>query len=685
MMKKVSISLLSLLILTLVGCDQDPYPVEQEIRRTPRSTPQDTLPPLAIEPIEDIKFREGLLSEFKIRVAVEEPGEPILKAEGLPEGATFDENTFTISWKPGYFDANDPNNPTVKRRTYPVTLRLFSTAMDLNNDGVSREVKLVVEDSPRPITLDTRSVTPEVDENEEFSRIIRFKNEDFPNGPFKVATENLPSSLEIEEVDGTTFRLKFRPDYFHVNRDTVGRNYIRYEGKIVASNPRNETREFKYRIQVNDVRQGVKLVAPEEIEQGLDAGFQVAAYDLNREIAPNISLSVKRPAFGKFITSIKENPKTFSSVLSILWKDIPPRYNKTTQKVTYEACVLDSRGQKTDCQEQSTKIKIELKDRTPPIISRKDWPVGELVYLNFNKTLSRDLPVRDAEDSQLTPKVEIFPEEMREFVRFKRGNGRWDSSDRLEMKFNKPGTFQFNVVATSDYNVSSAESFLVEVFPENRNKVLIFADSTRDKEVLFYKEQFKQEMDLMNPAIQVVNQRNISGRETVILTTSTLLDDSNKNEIFNAIEEIDHVVIASALYERLPEKFLTRLQEDYDLRAIGRYSQLPNLPPLEKMRFQTTGQFQASINDIGLKGSTTTESADPLIFNGGLDEPDKVCKGVLGLTETGNNPLRIGVNCRRKNGGRISILGTEWADLKVTEEDSGIVESWFNTLLNAKF
>lgn len=679
-MKKVSLFLLALSTLSFVGCDQDPYPVEQEIRRTPRSTPDDPLPPLAIEPIEDIKFREGLLSEFKIRVAVEEPGEPILKVEGLPEGATFDENTFTISWKPGYFDANDPNNPTVDRRTYPVTIRLFSTALD--NDGVSREVKLVVQDSPRPITLDTRSVTPEVDENEQFEKIIRFDNEDFPDGPFKLATKGLPSALEIESIDGNTFRLKFRPDYFHVNRDTVGRNYIRYEGKLVASNPANETREFNYRIQVNDVRQGVKLVAPDEIEQGLDAGFQVAAYDLNREIAPEMSLSVKKPPFGKFTTSIKENPKTFSSVLSILWKDIPPRYNNTVQEVTYVACVLNSRGSKTDCEEQSTKIKIQLKDRNPPVISRKDWPVGELVYLNYNKELTRDLPITDAEDEKLTPKVEIFPEEMREFVKYERSRF---GNDRLVMKFNKAGTFQFNVVATSDYNVSSAESFLVEVFPENRNKVLIFADSTRDKEVLFYKEQFKQEMDLMNPAIQVVNQRNISGRETVILTTSTLLDESNKFEIFNAIEEIDHVVIASALYEKLPEKFLTRLEEEYDLRAIGRYSQLPNLPPLNQMRFQTTGQFDAPKAPVGLKGTTTMESGDPLIFNGGLDEPNKVCKGVLGLTETGNNPLRIGVNCRRKNGGRISILGTEWADLKVSDEDAGIVESWFNTLLNAKF
>ncbi len=679
-MKALQILLLLPLLGLTVGCDQDPYPTDQEIRVVQRQDPVEPLPPVAIEPIEDIKFREGLQSSFKIRVAVEEPGEPIVWVEGLPEGATFDEVNHTITWMPDYFAANDPNNATVDSRTYPVTIYLNSTVLD--TAGTSRTVKLIVDDTPRPITLDTRSVTPSVNENETFEKIVRFKNDDFPDGPFKLTTKDLPSGLKVEEVDGTTFRLKFTPDYFHVNRRQAGRSYVRYEGKLVATNPRNNTKSFDYRIQVDDVRQGVKLVAPEEIEQGLDAGFQVAAYDLNREIAPNMTLSVNRPNFGDFKTQIKKNPATFSSVLSILWKDIPPRYNNTVQEISYEACVLDNRGRESACETQKTKIKIFLKDRKPPVIDRKKWPVGELVYLGFNKTLEREIPITDAEDSKLEPKVEIFPEEMREYVSYQKGG--WNGN-KLVMKFNKAGTFQFNVKATSDYNVSSTESFIVEVFPENRNKTLIFADSTRDKEVTFYKERFKQKMDLMNPAIQTVDKRNLSGRDTIILTTSTLLDPSNKKEIFAAVEEVDHVVIASALYQKLPEEFLTRLEEDYDLRAIGRYSELPNLPPLSEMRFQTTGQFQTPKGAVKLKGTTTSESADPIIFNGGLDEPDKICKGVLGLTDTGNNPLRIGVNCKRKNGGKLSILGTEWADLDAGADDEGIAESWFNTLLNAQF
>ena len=61
--------------------------------------------------------------------------------------------------------------------------------------------------------------------------------------------------------------------------------------------------------------------------------------------------------------------------------------------------------------------------------------------------------------------------------------------------------------------------------------------------------------------------------------------------ILKAIEKIKNVVVASPLIDRLPEKFLEKLSMEYGLVTIGRYSELPNLPPIEKMQFAKTKQF----------------------------------------------------------------------------------------------
>ena len=189
----------------------------------------------------------------------------------------------------------------------------------------------------------------------------------------------------------------------------------------------------------------------------------------------------------------------------------------------------------------------------------------------------------------------------------------------------------------------------------------------------------------MNPAIQDVNLRNLSGRDTLVIGTSSLIDADLQPTIMNAIDKIKNVVVASPLINQLPEKFLEKMRMDYGLVTIGRYSQLPNLPPLEKMQFAKTSQFSNSAKPVFLKQTASSESSDPMLFNGGLYETQKICKGVLGLALDGINPYVIGVVCTRENGGRISLLGTEWADLAVTPNDEQIPVLWFNTMINGKF
>jgi len=663
----------------LVGCDQDPYPIDPSVGGSLRldpipdpDEPDDVLPELSLSVDDVIEYKEGRVREYLVRAAVKEPGEPLVKIDNLPAGAEFDPETFIIKWRPGFFDGNDSNDPTIKSQIYPITIWLRSSLDD--RKATRKKVNLVVYDVPQQIAIEyTRNNTAL--EGEEWSSTFKIKNSDYPNGPFKVLSKGMPANTKLEKINETTYKFVFNPDHFHVNRKLDGRD-LRYAGAIIVANPANHIEEKEFNLTVRDVRKKTELVVPVETTHGLDLSFQVSAFDLNKEIPPTLELVGNGPGFGKFSFDTVQSNDSFSTVLLVKWNDIPPARNGENISLQFKACVLGESQTRTDnCETKTTKINIVVKDRTPPFISRSNWPAGELIYLGFNEELRRTVKVEDREDPQLSPKVLVFPKEMRQYVKW---NG-----NRLKLKFDKAGVFQFNLRATSEYNMSSSESFIVEVFPETRKKTLLFADSTRDPEVIFYKSTFDN-MDIMNPAIQRVSKRNVSNRETLVLTTSTLLDKSNQAVIMEAIDKIKNIVVATPLIENLPEKFLADL-ETYDFSPIARYSQLPNLPPLSSMRIVATSQFRNPTSSIFLRGSASTESGDPMIFNGGLDEPDKNCKRVLGLSNTGNSPLVLGVVCQRDNGGRVAVLGTEWADLLVQEADQQIPADWFNTMLNGRF
>lgn len=659
-------------LLGLASCKQDPYPETGEIRETPTLT-KPTLPDLAMSVDDVIEFVEGRKKDYIVRATVKDPGEAIVSVDNLPPGATFDPKTMVLSWTPGFFDGNDGEDPSIKSQIYPIKFWLRSSIDNVR--ALKKTVNLVVYDVQRPIDI-VPAHSKSVDEGQTYSNTIRIDNADFPTGPFKVVLDSMPPNMELKKVDENTYKIEFTPDYFHVNRKKS--SSVDYKGKIIVSNPANHIQSKDLNISVKDVRLDSKLVAPEVLTQGLDVSFQVVAYDLNKEVSPKLTLESSRPPFGHFEVSTIENEENSSTILNVLWKDIPPARNAETYRLNFKACVLDSSWSPAykNCSTGGTSVTIAVKDRKAPGIDRTAWPTGELIYLGFNQRLEKQVIVTDLEDRSLTPKVEIFPEEMREYVRF--------SGNKLVAQFNNPGVFQFNLIATSEYNMSSSQSFMVEVFPENRNKTLLFADSTRDPEVVFYKSTFKN-MDVMNPAIQEVNLRNISDRDTLVLTTSTLLDETVSAEVLNAIEKIKNVVVATPLIEKLPKKFLDLMVDKYDFAPLGRYSELPNLPDLSEMSFVANSRFSVPKGKIGLKGKASGESSDPMIFNGGLHDSEKNCKGVLGLSQGGVLPYVLGVSCTRDNGGRISVLGTEWADLSFGEEDSNIPVKWFETLLNGNF
>lgn len=674
-----------LLLLSFVSsCKQNPYPSagnSEDSTRTPQDDdrPEDRnpKPPLSLSVDSSIKFQEGRQLQYQIRAEVQSPGKPIMWIEDLPNGATFDDKEKVLTWKPSFFDGNDPKDPSIKVRTYKVKVFLRSSL--LPKDQISEDVLLEVYDTPRAVKI-IGSDYGTVSEGSTLKYKFKIENEDYPVGPFKVLTSGMPANTKVTQLSDTEYQLEYSPDYYEVNLKKDG-SRVEYQGKIYVNNPANHVGEKEVEIRIDDTRLGVNLQTPNTpqtpvLEQGLDASFQIAAYDLNKEVTPEIELTSNRPNFGHFKMDLVENEDSSSSVLNVKWMDIPPEHNGETISIGFKACVLKYSSTYSNCTTNSIKVKIVVKDRKSPIINRNNWPVGELIYLGFKENFTRNIYVTDGEDPRIQPRVEVYPVEMRKSVSW--------SNNRLSMKFDKAGTHQFSLKAISDYKTSTSQSFIVEVFPEDRSKTLFFADSTRDPEVKFYQKHLK-DVSLMNPMIQDINTRNISDRETLVLGTSILYDKAASSQILKAMSKIKNIVIASPLIDNMPDKFLDELRNDYNMDFIGRYNDLPRTPDITKTYFAYTSQFNTPKNRVGLKLNASSESHNPLIFNGGLDEPNKKCKGVLGLTDNGNNPLVIGVVCTRNNGGKITLLGTEWADLKVHQDDMNIPSSWFNTMLKGSF
>lgn len=672
---KKALSLIGL--LAFMGCENNPYP-NADLQKDPTQREAKPRPGISLNINDSYDFFEGTRTDIEIDARVES-GRPDVVVMDLPTGAEFDEDTYTISWKPSYFAGNDPKDPTKKVQVYNFKVSLGTTDPE-ETRRIERTISMVVYDVPRNLDINGNSST-EITENQTLRYQFNIENPDYVDGPFKVVGDKLPSNSKIKPTsDPKRFILEFEPDYYHVKAtDSCSgwNNYgcKEYKSKLIVTNPAGHQSEKEITIKVRDERLETKLVAPDFITQGLDLSLQVSAYDLNKEMAPEIKI-LDKPRFGDFNTNITRNPENYSSVLDISWNDIPPAYNGQVITLKYEACVKDSNNRTNNCERGQTDIRINVKERKAPIIGRSSWPAGKVQFLGFNESKTFNISVRDGEDSRLDPAVTIEPAEMQKYVTYNQSRG------RLTVKFSESGIYQFNIRAKSDYNVESAESFIVEIFSKNRSNVLYFTDSTKNEEVKFYKSIYP-DLDIMNPNFQDLNIRNLSGRRTLLLGTSILKDNDIQDMILRAMDEIGDIVIASPLIDQMPEKFRVKLEDTYKVSINGRLSELPNAPALDKMEFVWRDDFTRPSGKIQLKGTATGESVDPVLFVAGVERQN--CQDVLDLAdERREKRYKIGVICDRVNGqyGRLAILGTEWADLKVGDSDKNIPARWFNQMLN---
>ncbi len=236
------------------------------------------------------------------------------------------------------------------------------------------------------------------------------------------------------------------------------------------------------------------------------------------------------------------------------------------------------------------------------------------------------------------------------------------------------------MTATSAYGVKSIESFVIEVFPEIRGKVLMLSDSSRDKEVQFYRKQFKS-LEIVNPFLQDLGVRALAGRATLVVGTSVLVDPLSQQKVQEAVDSIKDVIIATPMIKNLPPLLYKQLTDDFKISVVGRYLDLPRLPSLNTMSLVVRYDYPVASVPLILAQTATSESFNPMVFSTGVDS--KNCRAVLELADAIRDiRAQVGTICNRPTGGRLALLGTEWADLQVRHlNDANIPMKWLETMM----
>jgi hypothetical protein len=665
---------LALLLVLTVGCKKDPYPNSGVITTIAPQTPAEVRPAISADIPDNVDFKEGSETSITLRAVVPSPGKPVITIEKLPVGANFDGEKFTLTWTPDYFAGNVSNDPTQKVRIYPVVVWIRSSEDEVQ--AVRKTLNLVVYDVPRAINVPS-SASFNVTENEPASYTFSIDNPDYASGPFDVSLSDFPANSNLVKISSTDYRIDFTPDYQHVNvnrdRSCSGSGPCReYNSRILVLNPAGHKFEKKVTIKVIDKRVAPKAVAVDHIEQGLDVSFQVGGYDLNSEVTPTIEMTSITPTSGRFVIDMSQDTATYSSVARITWTDLPPALNGSTQIFNFKVCALDTNARSRNCVNKTVQIDIRVRERLAPVINRATWTIGDMKYLNFKQAVDYKVNIYDAQDRSAKTTVEIFPESIRSNVTWNR--------DVLSVRFDKTGIFQFNVTATSQYGVRSIEGFVVEVFPENRGTVLLLSDSSRDKEVQFYRKHFKG-LEVVNPFLQELGTRLLSGRDTVVVGTSVLADPESKPMVQQAVNSIKNVVIASPMIKNLPDALYKQITDEFKIAVVARYLDIPGAPALKDMSFVTRYDFEVPKAPVYLTQSSSVESISPMIFSTGVDTNN--CDDVLEIADALKlNRFKVGVICDRPGSGRLALLGTEWADLKSSEaDDDKIPSKWLKTMM----
>ncbi|MBT7608432.1 MAG: hypothetical protein HN576_01670 [Bacteriovoracaceae bacterium] len=661
------------LMLIITACKSNPYPQDGGVivnGKQPNQRP--TAPAYSIDVLPTLVFREGMTNNYRVNYFVP-TGNPIIKFGGLPDGMIFDEIEKKLIWTPSYTAANDAQVPSVKVRRFPVVAWLRS---DLDTRTfIKKEFVVEVNDTPR-LFKTTNIIGPKtITEGQTHSFEFDFSNEDFPAGPFTVATKYLPQSLNVNIENNTKVSVNFVANSNFVTVDDSCSYYSckkKFEdGIILITAPDGRILEVPYDFTVNDKRLLPVFVNPTTITQGLDVNFIVSSYDKNGEIEPRVTLQnaprAGSVAFEK-VTANKSN--LFQTHMKLTWKDIPADRRGTSFTFRFRSCVYDHRRNMNECENQNVEVNIEEQNHKAPVLVRSNWPLGQIEYLKVNKQFTATVDVRDGDDnSRSVTNVVIEPKEMQKLVSFKYKN--------LVVKAYKPGLYQFNLRATSIYGIESVESFVFEVLPEKWSETIALVSNPRNLENIKTKGLFRS-VDFINPDLQSLGRRTLSHRKTLFLGTDVLKNNDLIKNIEKLSQKMKNIIIMSPLIENLKNELKEEISK-LGILQLGRFSDNV-IGELSSFNFLIGRDVNLTHPKwkIRLSGTLTGQSFNPVLLKRKITSS---CTEALSLGNevTGMDYLTT-LRCNRENGGYLLISSFEFGDFATHADDKDIPRNWLSTL-----
>lgn len=663
----------ALVLAFLAGCQSNPYP-DSEVSNKPEVIRNPVKPGMGIDIPNIISFDEGLENQFAVKVSVPK-GNPILEWIGLPQGAVYDPTTSLVTWTPSFSDANDPNDLSVKVKDYVVTLKLRS-----DEDPVSeifRTITLKVKDTPRPLnlTLSTNSVDVEEGTSKNLVK-INFDCEDFPNGPFQVSLKNGQAGvIRPGTQDGEW--LMTAPAFGHgtvkTPRDcTSSWNCgLKFEETITIFTPDGRRAEKDISIKLKDKRLPVAISLPQQLEVSGELYLGFSALDSNEEVMPKISIT-KAPTLGQFeiITSPEKSESNYEGKYIISWTNIPQEAYGKTFDFQISACnsSVSYTVNHSACKSYSHKLKVIERDVVTPIITRRDWEQNELKYIKAGKEFNSEVSVNPGAGAQIIS-VKAKSSDSEDVISY--------SYEKLKIKAKNPGIKFARIDVMNSFGGNTTETFLYEVLPFNWSSNLVIGLSHESGE-LGPVETLLKSFNRTFHGVEGRNARALALRKLVYIGTHGLSLPGSADEVEFFSSNLNDIIISTPNLKALPESIINELRSN-GVYLAGRASDLGGFD-LKQFELNPARALGLPSGITGLAGETTGESSDPGLLSVTMSS---YCKRLFSLFKPGPTPteLLVGVSCKRENGGNLVVLGFEWADIRVSDNDNALPAQWFKRIM----
>lgn len=667
-------------LLLLAGCESDPYK-GTNVGLSPVRTPYAVRPALGIDAADVMNFPEGADSNFRISVSVPE-GNPVVTWQGLPDGASYDAASGLLKWRPGYDAANDPSDPSVHARYYEVVMLLSSDIDPVTS--IRKSILFYVQDTPRPVSITGMSSKFDVVEGKaKVLATVTVSTEDFPVESLRASLKNASPGLSVTE--GATPGEWILNAAYGYEAVKAGTNDcysswscdIDISDALVITLPDGRKQESAFKISLDDDRQNGALSLPASRDVSGDSTFSFTAMDPNQEVKPAVTV-VTSPEVGRFslsaLASLKNFPADYEQDYEISWTQIPQEAIGKTFTVTLNICTSKASSEINldNCEDQDIELKVLARDIVTPVISRDSWETSELKYLLTGHDFTVPMVVDAGRSDVSLLTILTSSSDVGDTLVY-------DADDEtLTITPKNPGLKVMSVQVTNSLGGSANGAFLYEVLPANWDSTLVIATPATVPELTVMEDLLGATANHAYFGGRMPTQRDLAYRDLVLVGTHSLTLPNAADDIGFFADHVKNIVISTPNLAALPTSLNNELA-NHDVYLAGSASQTPGGFALGEYDLKPAHALGVPTDRVSLAGTTTSISTNPAVLNVTLSSD---CTRLFSLFKAGNPPteLLVGVSCPRANGGRLVVLGFEWAELRTSTVDMTLPAQWFQRM-----